>query len=105
MSSDKIRRVAHGQAWFFNPEPILELCQLQCSATRSAYQAIRKHSLKGNDVRKYVKKNYMQTLNQRYISDACSIASGINQDNSIFGGKRAWKLMNNGVISKEKWEE
>lgn len=104
MKTDKIRRVAHGQVWFSNPEPILELCQLQCSATRSAYQAIHKHSLKGNDVKKYVKKNYMQALNQRYISDACSIASGVNQDNSIFGGKRAWKLMNNGVISKEEWK-
>ena len=104
MKPNKIRRVAHGQVWFSNPEPILELCQLQCSATRSAYQAIHKHSLKGNDVKKYVKKNYMQALNQRYISDACSIASGVNQDNSIFGGKRAWKLMNNGVISKEEWK-
>jgi len=103
MKTDKIRRVAHGQVWFSNPEPILELCQLQCSAIRSAYQAIHKHDLKGNDVKKYVKNNYMQTLNQRYISDACSIASGVNQDNSIFGGKRAWKLMNNGVISKEEW--
>ena len=104
MKTNKIRRVAHGQVWFSNPELILELCQLQCSATRSAYQAIHKHSLKGNGVKKYVKKNYMQTLNQRYVADACSIASGINQDNSIFGGKRAWKLMNNGVISKEEWK-
>jgi len=104
MKTDKIRRVVHGQVWFYDPEPILELCQLQCSATRSAYQSIHKHNLKGNDVKKYVKKNYMQALNQRYISDACSIASGINQDNSIFGGKRAWKLMNNGVISKEEWK-
>ena len=91
MKPDKIRRVSHGQVWFSNPEPILELCQLQCSATRSAYQAIHKHGLKGNDIKNYVKKNYMQALNQRYVADACSIASGINQDNSIFGGKRAWK--------------
>jgi len=104
LKTDKVRRVAHGQVWFSNPEPILDLCQLQCSATRSAYQAIHKHSLKGNDVKKYVKKNYMQALNQRYVSDASSIASGVNQDNSIFGGKRAWKLMNNSVISKEEWE-
>lgn len=104
MKTDKIRRVAHGQVWFSNQEPILELCQMQCSATRSAYQSIHKHNLKGNDVKKYVKKNYMQSLNQRYISDACSIASGINQGKSIFGGKRAWKLMNNGGISKEEWK-
>jgi IS605 OrfB family transposase len=104
MKTDKIRRVAHGQVWFSNPEPILKLCRLQCSATRSAYQAIHKHNLKGNDVKKYVKKNYMQALNQRYVADACSIASGINQDNSIFGGKRDWKLMNNDVISKEEWK-
>ena len=104
MKTNKIRRVAHGQVWFSNPETILELCQLQCSATRSAYQAIHKHSLKGNDVKKYVKKNYMQALNQRYVSDAFSIASGVNQNNSIFGGKRAWKLMNNGIISKEEWK-
>ena len=104
MKTDKIRRVAHGQVWFSNPEPILELCQLQCSATRSAYQAIHKHNIKGNDVKKYVKKNYMQALNQRYVADAFSIASGVNQDNSIFGGKRSWKLMNNGVISKDEWK-
>jgi len=70
MKADKIRRVAHGQVWFSNPEPILELCQLQCSATRSAYQAIHKHGLKNNDVKKYVKKNYMQTLNQRMMTFA-----------------------------------
>jgi len=104
MKTDKIRRVAHGQVWFSHPEPILDLCQLQCSATRSAYQAIHKHSLKGNDVKKYVKNNYMEALNQRYIADACSMALGVNQDNSIFGGKKAWKLMNNGVISKEEWK-
>ena len=104
MKNNKIRRVAHGQVWFSNLEPILDLCQLQCSATRSAYQAIHKHKLKGNDVKKYVKKNYMQALNQRYVADAFSIASGVNQDNSIFGGKRSWKLMNNGVISKDEWK-
>lgn len=98
-----IRLAAHGEAWFQNSEIILSLMQLQCSATRSAYQAIHKNRLSGNDIKKRVKSDYMSSLNQRYISDACSIAQGIIQERVVFGGKRNWEKLVNGSTTKEEW--
>jgi len=101
-----MRTVAHGIAWF--PEPtkhkIFELMRWQCSATRSAYQAIQSGK-QGNDIRLHVKQNFMKTLNQRYINDACSNASQINQKHVIFGGEQAWKDMVSGKLSKQKWQD
>jgi IS605 OrfB family transposase len=77
--------------------------KLQCSATRSAYQAIHKDGLSGNDVKKRVKKDYMSSMNQRYVSDACSIAKGIVQEKAIFGGKRNWEKLVNGSMTKDEW--
>jgi IS605 OrfB family transposase len=102
-SNNYIRLVAHGEAWFHDGEPILRLMKLQCSATRSAYQAVHKDKLHGNDVKKRVKKDYMSSLNQRYISDACSVAQGIVQGNAIFGGKRNWQRLVNGSMTKDEW--
>ena len=54
-------KIAHGSVWF-KPEVevrILELMKFQSSALRSAYQAITKHKLKFNDLKNYVKRNYV----------------------------------------------
>jgi len=45
----------------------------------------------------------MSALNQRYISDACSVAQGVVQENAIFGGKRNWERLVNGSMTKEEW--
>ena len=103
MSPVPTRLAAHGEAWFPDQQPVLSLMKLQCSATRSAYQAIHKDGLSGNDVKKRVKLDYMSSLNQRYISDACSIAQGIIQEKVIFGGKRNWKKLVNGSMTKQEW--
>ena len=98
------RQVAHGTVWF--PELIkarvLDLMKAQSSAARSAYQAIHKHGLNGNAVTKYVKRNFMNSLNQRYISDAVSRVSAIEDKGVLFGGKQAWKDMQAGKLSKEE---
>jgi IS605 OrfB family transposase len=73
------------------------------SCKRSAYQAIHKQKLKGNDIKIYCKKNYMFLLNGRYISDAVTEASKINQEHAFFGGKRLWNKFLKGSISKKKW--
>ena len=54
-----MQKVTHGQAYFEQHvvKRVLELMRLQCSAKRSAYQAIHKHGLSGNDVKQYAKKN------------------------------------------------
>ena len=100
-----MQKVTHGQAYFEEHvvKRVLELMRGQCSAKRSAYQAIHKHNLSGNDIKVYVKKNYMSHLNQRYVADACSQASIINQESALFGGKRVWKQLQTGSLSKEDW--
>lgn len=103
-----MRRVAHGSVWFSpasGVEPqVLRLMKLQCSAVRSAYQAVHKHGLEANDVKDYVKRNYMTDLNQRYVSDACSRASQVTQEGALFGGKREWEKFHSGLVSKEAWQ-
>lgn len=99
-----IRLAAKGVVWFEDPAPIHRLMLLQSSAMRSAHQAIRKHGLRGNDVKVHLKTHYMDELNQRYISDAVSRAKGIKHDGVIFGGKRAWKDLVNGNITKDEWQ-
>ena len=107
MLDTSIRSVAHGIVWFPNDSAkrVNELMLHQCSALRSAYQAIHLHGIKNNDVKKYVKKNYSKVLNARYVADACCLASGIVQENSIFGGKDLWYDMVAGKITKEEWQE
>ena len=99
----EIRLAAEGVVWFEDPEPILRLMLLQSSATRSAYQAIHRHGLRDNDVKVHVKRNYMEDLDQRYVSDAVSRARGIKQPKSIFGGKKAWKQLVSKQIEKHEW--
>lgn len=100
-----MRRVIQGEV-YFKPENgsiITGLMREFSSATRSAYQAIHKHNLKNNDITLYVKKNYMKSLNQRYVKDAVAIASGLIFENSIFGGKKSWEDFVSGNITKEEW--
>jgi len=98
-----IRLAAHGSAWFPDQAQVLSLMRLQCSAIRSAYQAIHKDGLSGNEVKKRVKSDYMSSLNQRYISDACSVAQGITQEKVVFGGKRNWEKLVKGSMTKQEW--
>jgi IS605 OrfB family transposase len=100
-----MRRIAHGSVWFKpeDEERVLKLMRLQCSAIRSAYQSIHGHGLRGNDVRKRVKKNYMSLLDQRWVSDACTMASMINQDHALFGGRKAWRDLLSKNLSKSEW--
>ena len=100
-------RIAHGSVWF-KPEVevrILELMKFQSSALRSAYQAITKHKLKFNDVKNYVKKNYMKDLNQRYIADACCSANLYAVNEGVcFGGKKNWQGLTAGNLPKNEWQ-
>lgn len=103
----KMRKIVHGVVRF-DPSVelrVLELMKLQCSAVRSAYQAYHKHNLVGNDIKLHVKKNYYPELNQRYVSDACSLASGMVFDNALFGGKKLWEAMTSGNLDKEEWND
>jgi IS605 OrfB family transposase len=102
-----MQRAAHGEAYFEEhvTRRVLELMRLQCSARRSAYQAIHKHGLEDNDVKVYVKKNYMEKLNQRYVSDAVSQAKQVNAESAIFGGKKLWQKLVSGTTSKDEWQQ
>jgi len=103
-----MRKVAHGRAWFPDEAAarVLELMKIQSSATRAAYQHMRRTDDLGNQVKKAIKGNYMADLNQRYISDACGLAAQKrNVPSVIFGGKRSWRALQRGTLSKEEWQQ
>ena len=102
-----MRRVAHGTVYFPPPasERVAHLMKVQSSAVRTAYQFMRRTKHTGNEVKKHVKIRYMAELNQRYVGDACGIASQMRGVPSvIFGGKRAWKDLQEGRLTKEQWQ-
>ena len=100
-----MRKVVHGGVYFKQETKnrIFELMKAQCSAIHSAFQAIHKYEQTGNAVKKYVKINFMKYLNQRYVSDACTVASSIISEHVLFGGKRTWEELQTGRITKEQW--
>jgi len=100
-----MRTVAHGTVWFPDPADSNRVQALMvdyCSARRAAYQALQR-GLKINDARKAVKVHYSH-LGQRFINDAVSEAARVTQPNALFGGKRAWKDMQSGLLSKGDWK-
>jgi IS605 OrfB family transposase len=99
-----MRKVIHGIVYFEDQSRVLQLMKSFCSCKRSAYQATHKHKLSGNDVKKYCKKNYMTILNQRYIADAAVEASKITKEHALFGNRKLWKKLQDGKISKKKWQ-
>jgi IS605 OrfB family transposase len=99
--------IAHGLVYFKDPSVVSRVKELMLhwgSCKRSAYQAIHKHNLKGNEVKIYCKQNYKNTLSGRYIADAVCDAGKINQDHALFGGKELWNKFINGTISKKKFQ-
>ena len=103
-----MRIVAHGLVYFKDPASIKCLKRLMVnwgSCKRAAYQAIHKFHLTGNDIKLYCKKDYMESLNQRYVADAVTEASKIEHEYSLFGGKKLWNKLLKGSISKRKWNQ
>jgi len=103
-----MRQVAHGVVWFglaeYDALRVDWLMSKYNSCKRSAYQAIHRVGLKGNDIRDYCKRNY-DYLGQRYINDAASEAQKIQHENVIFGSKKLWKEFQKGNITKEQWHQ
>ena len=103
-----MRIVAHGLVYLKDPASTKYLKRLMlnwCSCKRAAYQAIHKFHLTGNDIKLYCKKDYMESLNQRYVADAVTEASKIEHEYSLFGGKKLWNKLLKGSISKRKWNQ
>lgn len=86
-------------------ESLKQLMRDQSSCKRYAYQRIHKETLKGNDIKIACKPLYMGKLNQRYIADAVLKAQTINHDHAVFGGKKTWKKLLSGLITKEQWHD
>lgn len=86
-------------------ESLKQIMRDQSSCKRYAYQRIHKDALKGNDIKVACKPLYMDKLNQRYIADAVLRAQMINQEHSIFGGKKNWKKLISGLITKKEWRD
>jgi len=87
-------------------EALRQIMRDQSSCRRYAYQRIYKDGLaKANDVVKACKPLYMNKLNQRYIQDAVLRAKIIKQEHCLFGGKKNWKKLLSGLITKDQWHE
>ncbi len=48
---------------------------------------------------------YMGRLNQRYIQDAVLRAKMIKKDHVVFGGRKLWKKLLSGLVTKGQWHE
>ena len=99
-----MRKVIHGIVYFEDSPRVLQLMKNFCSCKRSAYQAIHKHKLSGNAIKKHCKKDYMPLLNQRYIADAAVEAGKTIKEHALFGNRKLWKEFQSGKISKKKWQ-
>lgn len=86
-------------------DALKQIMKDQSSCRRYAYQRIHKDGLSGNDVKVACKPLYMEKLNQRYIADAVLKAQAIKHEHAIFGGKKNWKKLLSGLITKEQWHE
>lgn len=86
-------------------DDLRQIMRDQSSCRRYAYQRIHKDGLSGNDVVKSCKPVYMEKLNQRYIQDAVLRAKMIKKDHVLFGGKKNWKKLLSGLITKNQWHE
>ena len=86
-------------------ESLKQLMRDQSSCARYAYQRIHRDNITyKNDMVKSCKPLYMSKLNQRYIQDAVLKAKDINQEHALFGGKKNWKRLLTGLISKKEWK-
>jgi len=77
----------------------------QSSCRRYAYNRIHKDGLSGNNVKVACKPLYMDKLNQRYIADAVLRAKAVKQEHCLFGGRKNWKRLLSGLITKDQWHE
>ena len=87
-------------------DTLKQIMRDQSSCRRYAYQRIHKNGIaKANDVVKTCKSMYMDNLNQRYIQDAVLRAKAVRQDHCLFGGKKNWRKLLSGLITKDQWHE
>ena len=87
-------------------DSLKQIMRDQSSCRRYAYQRIHKNGLsKTNDVVKACKPLYMDRLNQRYIQDAVLRAKTVRQEHCLFGGKKNWRRLLSGLITKDQWHE
>ena len=87
-------------------DALKQIMRDQSSCRRYSYQRIHKDGLsKANNVVKACKPLYMDRLNQRYIQDAVLRAKAVKQDHCLFGGKKNWKKLLSGLITKDQWHE
>jgi IS605 OrfB family transposase len=100
-----MKKVITGTIHQGNFEALKQIMRDQSSCRRHAYQRIHKDNLIGNDIVKICKLIYMDKLNQRYIQDAVLKAKTIKKDGVIFGGKKNWKKLISGLITKKEWQE
>jgi predicted transposase len=88
-----------------NQEALKQLMRDWSSCVRYAYQRIHRDGLAGNAIKISCKTVYMDKLNQRYIADAVLKAQTIKKEHVIFGGRKRWKDLLSGILSKKEWQE
>lgn len=99
-------KIIHGEIWSENFKELDQLIRDFQSCIRFSYCRFAKDNLEFNDVRKVVKVKYPM-LNTRQVSDAVVQAQGLNTrlkgEKVIFGGRKAWRNLKAGTITKDEW--
>ena len=99
-------RTIHGELWSEDFAKLNQLAADFSSCVRFSFVRFQKDKLKFNDIRNAAKLKY-PTLNTRQVSDAVVVAQGLysrHKDTKVvFGGRKAWEHLQNGLIPKKEW--
>jgi IS605 OrfB family transposase len=101
-----VQKVINGTIHEGDFDTLKQIMRDWSSCVRYSYQRVHKDGLTyGNDVVKACKPLYMPKLNQRYIQDAVLKAKSIDQEHALFGGKKLWRKLLTGLVTKPQWHE
>lgn len=101
-------RTIHGEIWSNDFARLDSLIRDFQSCVRFSYCRFLEQQADLNEIRRITKQKY-KTLNGRYTQDAILLGQSIFKKHKdkkiIFGGRKYWNYLKNGLITKTEWDE
>lgn len=101
-------KVIHGQIYSQDFSQLEQLAKDYSSCVRFCFVKFQQKKREFNDVRNLAKSKYM-SLNTRQISDAVMQGQAIAKRNKnkkvVFGGKKMWRRLKVGLVTKQQWND